>query len=115
VCSTFFLVDIVACFVTSPRRRRYATSLMTIVNFLSLIPTAVTLIVEQIDPQRCLYRFRVSSPPLALFDCLAERGITFIPDVKINKSPGYCRETARRFMSVEMLADVWLTQQIAST
>jgi len=68
VCSTFFLVDIVVCFATSPRRRRYATSLITVVNFLSLIPTAVTAVIEEIDPQRCFYRFWVSQPSLiALF------------------------------------------------
>ena len=58
-CSAFFLADIVVCLVTSPSRLRYATSLITIVNFVSLIPTAVRAVVEQLDPERCLYHFRV--------------------------------------------------------
>jgi len=58
-CSIFFFIDIVACFLSSPNRRHYASSLITIVNFLSLIPTAINSIIEHIDPDRCLYRFRV--------------------------------------------------------
>jgi len=32
-----------------------------------------------------------------------------------NKSPAIAEKPRDSFMSVEMLADVWLTQQIAST
>jgi len=70
LCSAFFLIDIVVCFVTSPNRRRYATSLITIVNFLSLIPIAITVIVDRIDPDGCLYRFRVLTRSLPLFSAV---------------------------------------------